>query len=104
MTQELVKKASFKVHTLAVRRRSVMYWSDAFWKVQACAISPDNTLLASGSTDKTLCITNIETKATVYTVKCDSLVRACFSCLFSHYNYSRFTMSRGRPTGSVLSP
>ena len=69
-----------------------------------CAISPDGTFLATGSDDKSLCITNITTQAKVYTVECDHAVRAYFLLLFDLTITSRSLTCRGRPTGRVLSP
>ena len=51
-------------------------------QVYGCAISPDGTLVATGSEDKSLCITNIATQAKVYTAQCDGEVRAYLLFLF----------------------
>ena len=70
-----------------------------------CPFSPDGTLVATGSDDKTLCITNIATQAKVYTAQCDGQVRAqaiCSSFVSDHR--VRCGVSRGRPTGRVLLP
>ena len=78
-----------------------------YLQVFGCAISPDGTLVATGSNDKSLCVTNIATQAKVYSVKCDGIVRKVavfFIRLFCSDHNLRCGVWRGRPTGRDLLP
>ena len=85
MAQQLVANATFKPHSRIVCfclcLASAAVLTRDFFQVNACAISPDGTLLATGSHDGLLLITDIATQARVYTVKSGNYVRVWLSSI-----------------------
>ena len=86
------------------------------FQVLGCAISPDGTLLATASDDKSVCIINIATQAKVYTARCDGFVRVrlfslVLTSMFKVYGVAwstdgtrlvAVTINRSDNTGSVV--